>query len=126
MNPLNTVNRLTIKIMNKLLFCTLFCLSLSCFSFAQSTSSTIDSEKETFSFFKDDSSNYFYIDFESIDINLNEIVVKDDKGNIILEEEVNKLPVDTIFELDCSQYQHGKYVVELHSYTAVLRKPFSL
>jgi len=124
MNPLNTANRLTNTIMNKLLFCTLFCLSLSCFTYAQTSTSNL--EKEEFSFFKDETSNFYYIDFESIDINLNEIVVKDNEGNVVLEEPVNDLPVDTIFELDFSQYQNGQYVVELHSYTAVLRKPFSL
>jgi len=110
--------------MNKLLFCTLIFLAYTCFTYAQT--STPNSEKEAFSFFKDETSNFYYIDFESIDINLNEIVVKDEKGNVVLEEGVSDLPVDTIFELDCSEYQNGKYVVELHSYTAVLRKPFSL
>lgn len=124
MNPLNTAIRLTNTIMNRLLFCTLFCLTLSCFTYAQTSLSS--SNKEEFSFFKDETSNFYYIDFESIDVNLNEIMVKDEQGNVLLEETVNNLPVDTIYELDCSQFQNGEYIIELHSYTTILRKPFSL
>ena len=109
--------------MNRLLFCLLCLFSISHLSLAQTTN---NSSQEAFSFFKDETNKVFYIDFESIDINLSEIIVKDEEGKIILEEAVNELPVDAIYELDCSQFQNGEYIVELHSYTAVLRRPFSL
>ncbi len=107
--------------MNRLLFCLALFLFVSSYSIAQT-----DNTQAEFSFFKDDSNNIFFIDFETIDVNLNEIVVKDEEGNVLITDAVSNLPVNTIYELDCSNFGNGKYVVELHSYTAILRKPFSL
>ena len=109
--------------MSRLLFFLCCFFSFSYLAFAQ-TSET--STKEEFTFFKDEANKVYFIDFESIDINLSEVIVKDKDGKIVLEEAVSDLPVDTIYELDCSQFENGEYVVELHSYTAVLRRPFSL
>lgn len=77
------------------------------------------------SFYSDEESEFCYIDFESINVNLNEIVVKDKKGQIVFKEAVNGLPVDSIYELDCSQFPIGVYFIELHSYTGILTKTFS-
>ena len=77
------------------------------------------------SFFSDEESDFCYIDFESINVNLNEIVVKDQKGTIVFKEAVNGLPVDSIYELDCSQFPIGVYSIELHSYTGIFKKTFS-
>ena len=77
------------------------------------------------SFFSDEESDFCYIDFESINVNLNEIVVKDQKGTIVFKEAVNGLPVDSIYELDCSQFPIGVYTIELHSYTGIFKKTFS-
>lgn len=81
--------------------------------------------ENNWSFFSDEESEYCYIDFESINVNLNEIVVKDQNGTIVFQESVTGLPVDSIYELDCSQFSVGIYTIELHSYTGIFRKTFS-
>lgn len=125
MTPYNTSSQLNRYNMNKLLFCTIFFLSVSYISFAQTDNSSSKAQEE-FTFFKDDANNIFFIDFETIDVNLSEVVVKDIEGNVLITDAVSDLPVNTIYELDCSNFRDGEYVVELHSYTAILRKPFSL
>jgi len=81
---------------------------------------------ENLSFFADEEEGVFYIDFESISLNLNEVVIKDKKGATVFMQKVNNLPVDTIYELDYSQFNSGQYIVELHSYTEVLQSTFSV
>ncbi len=125
MKPQITCFNLNYCNMNKLLFCTILFLFTSSFSIAQ-TDNLSSNTQEEFSFFKDDANKIFFIDFETIDVNLNEIVVKDEQGNVLITDAVSDLPVNTIYELDCSNFQDGEYVVELHSYTAILTKPFSL
>ena len=77
------------------------------------------------SFYSDEESEFCYIDFESINVNLNEIVVKNQKGAIVFNETVNGFPVDSIYELDCSQFPVGNYTIELHSYTGIFTRTFS-
>ena len=81
--------------------------------------------ENNWSFYSDKESELCYIDFESINVNLNEIVVKDQKGAIVFKEAVDGLPVDSIYELDCSQFPIGVYTIELHSYTGIFKKTFS-
>jgi len=81
---------------------------------------------ENLSFFADEEEGVFYIDFESISLNLNEVVIKDKEGATVFMQKVNNLPVDTIYELDYSQFNSGQYIVELHSYTEVLQSTFSV
>ena len=81
--------------------------------------------ENNWSFYSDEESEFCYIDFESINVNLNEIVVKDQKGAIVFNEAVHRLPVDSIYELDCSQFSSGVYTIELHSYTGIFKKTFS-
>lgn len=125
MEPQITCFQLNHNNMNRLLFSLALFLSVSISSIAQ-IDNTSNATQAEFSFFKDDSNKIFFIDFETIDVNLNEIIVKDEEGNVLITDAVSNLPVNTIYELDCSNFGDGKYVVELHSYTAILRKPFSL
>ncbi len=81
--------------------------------------------ENNWSFFSDAESEFCYIDFERINVNLHEIVVKNQKGTIVFNEAVNGLPVDSIYELDCSQFPVGIYTIELHSYTGILTRTFS-
>jgi len=81
---------------------------------------------ENLSFFADEEEAVFYIDFESISLNLNEVVIKDKEGATVFMQKVSDLPVDTIYELDYSQFNSGQYFVELHSYTDILQSTFSV
>ncbi len=74
------------------------------------------------SFYADDDNRTFYIDFEKINVNLSDIVVKNKSGEIVFKEDVLDLPVNAIYELNFDELGKGDYLVELRSYTKTLRK----
>jgi hypothetical protein len=114
----------------------LLTLGFTQISFSQSISSTdtysspsVDKSfevNEDWSFYSDEDNKLFYIDFENISTNLSDIVVKDGKGKVIFKEDVFDLPVNTIYELDFSDYSAGDYEVELRSFTKVMRKTITI
>lgn len=77
---------------------------------------------DTWSFFIDEESSTYYIDFENLKVNLSDIVVKNNNGEVVLKDDVFDLPVNTIYELDFSEFQDGTYDVELRSFTGVMRR----
>ena len=85
-------------------------------------SSFTELKANDWSFYVDDESKVYYIDFEAINVNINDIVVTDSKGDVVLKENVLDLPVNTIYEIDFSVYGKGSYKVELRSFTSVIRK----
>jgi len=129
-----------VKIMNTLpLFrtaiTTCFFLTLSVFVTAQSSPSGLLASndispkgivEEEWSFFYDAENEIYYIDFETISLNLTKVKVVANNGNAVIADDVADLPVNTIYELDCSQLTNGSYTVELHSYTEVLKKEVSI
>lgn len=84
------------------------------------------SHNENWSFYVDNDSQTYYIDFEKINVNLSNIVVKNQKGEVILKEDVYDLPVNTIYEVDFSVYGKGKYEIQLRSFTGMIRKTVSI
>lgn len=78
------------------------------------------------SFFVDEESKTYFIDFQNLNVNLNSIVVKDDNNKVVWEDKVFDLPVDTIYELDLSKFTKGKYKIELQSFTKVIKKSITL
>ena len=116
---------------NVLIVCTLMLLAASPLA-AQMASSEITVKglaselpvinANDWAIYADAESATYFIDFEQLAINLNDIVVKDDSGNVVWREEVFDLPVNTIYELDFSQFNAGEYLVELRAYTGVIRK----
>jgi predicted transport protein len=72
--------------------------------------------------FTDEDNKLFYIDFETLNMNLSDIVVKDQSGRVVMKDDVFELPVNTIYELDLSQFGAGAYEIELRSFTGVIRK----
>ncbi len=77
---------------------------------------------ENWSFYKDEENQLYFIDFEQINFNLSEIIVKNDDGDILIQDDVLDLPVNTIYEIDLSEYGVGNYHVELRSFTGIIRK----
>lgn len=77
-------------------------------------------------FYTDDEKSTLFIDFEAIHVNVVEIVVKDEAGNAVFTESTQQMPVNAIYELDLHQFQNGKYELELRSYTALIKKSFSV
>lgn len=77
----------------------------------------IDLGADDWTFFKGEDANTFFIDFEKIKSNLNEIKVTDAKGTITFEDELWNLPVDTIYELDFHTFAKGTYTIEITTFT---------
>lgn len=82
--------------------------------------------EEEWSFFYDAENEIYYIDFETISLNLTKVKVVANNGKAIIADDVADLPVNTIYELDCSQLTNGSYTVELHSYTEILKKEVTI
>ncbi len=77
-------------------------------------------------FYSDQNDQLYYIDFENLKMNLSDIVVKNENGEMLLEEEVMDLPVNTIFEIDFSEFGKGKYQIELRSFTGFIHKDIEI
>lgn len=116
-------------------FCLLFAANLA---FAQSTVSNdeftakgisdlpTEIEENSEAFFVDADNETYFIDFENLKVNLSELVVKDNNGAVVFKDDVFDLPVNTIYEIDYSEYTAGDYEVELRSFTGVMRKRISV
>lgn len=77
---------------------------------------------EDWSFFLDEENKVYYIDFEMINVNLNDVIVKDASGEVVWKDQVWDLPVNTIYELDVSNYKSGNYFIELRTFTGTIKK----
>lgn len=80
----------------------------------------LDINGENWTFYLDKENKVYYIDFETISVNLSDIQVKSEEGTIVLKENLWDLPVNTIYELDMSNWNPGKYQVELRTYTGII------
>ncbi len=86
----------------------------------------LDINGENWTFYLDKENKVYYIDFETISVNLSDIQVKNEDGEIVLQDKLWDLPVNAIYELDMSKWSPGKYMVELRTYTSVIKKDFNL
>ncbi len=77
---------------------------------------------ENWTFYHDKEHKVYYIDFETINVNLNELRIKNSKGEIVFQDELWNLPVNTIYELDFSKFNPGRYEVELRTFTGYIKK----
>jgi hypothetical protein len=124
----------------KLTFLLFLLLAGASFSFAQSSSLTdqyasitaaaeeslLDIGSSNWSVYADEENKLYYVDFESLSININDIVVKRQDGEVVLQEEVFDLPVNTIYEIDFNQFGDGTYDIELRSFTQVLSRTVTI
>ena len=78
------------------------------------------------SLYSDEEHKVYYIDFETLKVNLSDIIVKNDHGKVLLKDDVFELPVNTIYEIDFNKYGKGTYHIELRSFTGVIRKSISI
>lgn len=81
---------------------------------------------EDWTFYLDKESKVYYIDFESISVNLSDIKVVDEHGAVVMADKLWDLPVNTIYELDLKSLTPGNYKIELRSYTGVIEKELSV
>ncbi len=86
----------------------------------------IEMTDDNWSFYVDEENQLYFIDFEKITVNLSNVVVRNDQGEVIVNDDVLDLPVNTIYEIDFSQYGAGDYQIELRSFTGMIRKEVSI
>ena len=77
---------------------------------------------DNWTFYLDADSKVYYIDFETISVNLSDIKVVNETGDVVKKDNLWDLPVNTIYELDFTDLKPGKYTVELRSYTGMIMK----
>ncbi|MEO0778473.1 MAG: hypothetical protein AAF146_18040, partial [Bacteroidota bacterium] len=77
-------------------------------------------------FYIDEEQEIYYIDFEKINVNLNDLKVINADGEVVLEDQLYELPVNTIYELDLSELPEGTYEVALRTFTGVISKEITL
>ena len=77
-------------------------------------------------FYLDAESKTYYIDFETISVNLNDVKVYNEKGEVVKEDKLWDLPVNTIYELDLGDVEPGNYKVELRTYTGKITKEVTI
>ncbi len=85
-----------------------------------------DATNNNWAFSSIDQKYVYYIDFESVNIHLSDIVVKNDEGEVVFRDDVSTLPEDAIYEIDLSPYGSGKYNIELRSFTKILKKEIQI
>jgi beta-galactosidase beta subunit len=131
------INTLLFVPMKKMLFATLVLIATTTTTtlFAQTTSvknnvdlnmsnlfSDKDKAEDNWAMYSDDENHKYYIDFQKISVNLNDIHVKNEKGEEVFKDNLFTLPVDTIYELDLSKFPVGKYEIELRTFTQSLKR----
>ena len=101
----------------KTIMTTLFLLSFTVLNFGQTAphgllaSNDLSPKgivEEEWSFFYDEENEIYYIDFETISVNLTAVKVVSSTGKEVISDNVEDLPVNTIYELDCSNLAKGK------------------
>jgi len=83
------------------------------------TEAALDAEASE-AFYRDADNQLVFIDFEQLNVNLQQVVLRSRGGMVLFQEDVFGLPVDAIYELDLSDYGVGTYRIELHTYTDVI------
>mgnify|MGYP006303606233 CR=1 FL=1 len=97
--------------------------TLMCFSFSATAIEAFGTNPiEKWSLYTDNETNTCFVDFESIAVKLDEVVIESAKGEVIFSEDVTDFPVDAIYEIDLSRFENGEYTINLHYYTGVLSK----
>ena len=90
------------------------------------TGNLLNLEADDWTFLEGENGNTFFIDFEKIKSNLNEIKVMNQNGETVFEDELWNLPVDTIYELDFTDFKKGKYAVKITTFTEEINKTITI
>ncbi|MEZ4951216.1 MAG: DUF3244 domain-containing protein [Saprospiraceae bacterium] len=77
---------------------------------------------EDWSIYTDNDNHILYIDFDKLSFNLNDITIRDKNGDVLFQDKLWDLPVDTIYELDLANFGKGAYSVELRSFTDSIKR----
>ena len=93
---------------------------------ASAASGLLELNNDSWAFYADEENKVYYIDFESLNVNLSDISVRRKNGEVVMREDVFELPVNTIYEIDFNQFGAGQYDIELRSFTGVIRRSVSI
>lgn len=85
-----------------------------------------ESDNAEWTFYHDAENKIYYIDFEAINVNLNDIKVVDEKGEVVMNDILWNLPVNAIYELDMKNFKPGNYKIQLRTYTGLIQKEISV
>ena len=85
---------------------------------------TLTGSEETF--FENAEDEVLFIDFATLKVNLSDLKVTNAAGEIVLQEELWTLPVDSIYELSYGSFVPGTYRLELRSFTGVIEKELTV
>jgi hypothetical protein len=87
---------------------------------------TIEESSDGWTFYLDEENKVYYIDFETINVNLSDIKVINEAGEVVLNDTLWNLPVNTIYELDMKEMKPGRYIIQLGTYTGFLQKDLKI
>jgi Domain of unknown function (DUF3244) len=73
--------------------------------------------EENWAVYADENNRKFYIDLEKIHILLDKITVVDEKDNVVYNDNLWNLTPNTIYEIDMTAFEAGKYRLEFISLT---------
>lgn len=82
-------------------------------------------ETDAWSFLSGHNSVY-YLDFDELDIPLEQIELKSISGAVLFQDEVGDLSTFTLYELDFTEIPNGEYFLELKAKNKTLRKLLTL
>ncbi len=85
-------------------------------------SGVANTDNSDWTFYHDSQNDIYYIDFEEINVNLNDLKVLDQFGEVIWKESLWDLPVNSIYELDMKHFEPGDYQIQLRTYTGVIQR----
>lgn len=81
---------------------------------------------DDWSIYSDAENKLYYIDFETLKVNVSDVLVRNEKGDMVWKDNVFNLPVNTIYELDFSHFKAGTYEIELRTFTGSIRKKVAI
>ncbi len=76
-------------------------------------------------FFLDLSGKVCFIDFESLKLNVKSIQLVSAKGQTLMNDRVDHLPVNSIYEMNLQSLPSGRYQIILEGYVGEITKSFS-
>jgi len=91
-----------------------------------SASTELESNEDDWSFFLDEENKLCFIDFETLKVNLSDVIVKNQDGEVLFKDEVFDLPVNTIYEIDFTEIGTGEFDIELRSFTGTMRRSVTI
>lgn len=82
----------------------------------------IESNDDNWVFFQDEDEELFYIDFEALGNHAVDLKLKNKEAEVVLEESLIDVPMNTIYEINLKDLPKGTYTLEIRTYQDVIKK----